>query len=325
MVTQQILTRTPAPLPPLTCFGLEHDGGDPECRACPHRAACVVAMGCREGKVALDRVEFRLGAGAAGRLKRDDPDAENPADVYKHCYSQVFAKRADWFKRQHGARLVAKARELRMSIRLYVYAAMLGFKETSPDRRFSVAHLLGGAAERNVEEFRRAAAAKFGVFDMTALLAMAGTEEEDAARTMVECEWLAAGWIVGHRQVHGQGAISSLYGRRELAFDPRWLATEPSYRRWLESPEKLVTEELTKHRYRVSQVQPKLWRAMRQEGLPEVLSRVLSQYRMAASDFEAVSPVSQPLAFWAALGDAILQWKCVRLGAGESVHKREVF
>ena len=202
-----------------------------------------------------------------------------------------------------------------MSIRLYIYAAMLGFKETSPDRRFRVGNLLGGEAERNVEQFRREAAAKFGIFDMTALLAVVGSTVENDARTLEECEWLAASWIVGHRQVHGQGAIASLYNSRELAFDPRWLATELSYRRWLMSDDKNKrdSDELTRHRYRVSQVTSGLWLEQRQQILPRVLSRVLSQYLMAASDFEARSPVSQPLAFWAALGDAILQRKCLRL------------
>ena len=328
MGTQQITTllRTSAPPPPLPCFALEHDGGDSRCRACPHQARCVEGMGSREGRVGLERVKFRLGNPRG--LRRDDPDADSLADVYKLCYRQVFARSSDWFNRQHGAKLAARARGMGISIRLYVYAAMFGFRETSPDRRFRVANLLGGAAERNVEEYRREAAAKFGVFDMTALLAVTGTKgEEDMSRVMEECEWLAANWIVGHRQARGGGAIPTLYDSRELAFDPRWLATESSYRRWLDGPDKRVTEELTCHRHRVSQVQPKLWVGQRQEVLPTVLDRVLSRYHMVASDFEVRSPVTRSLAFWVALGDAILQWRCVRLyaAASESVHKHGEF
>lgn len=309
-----LLTRKAAPPPPLGCFGLEHDKKDPKCRACPHQKACVVKMGCREGRVMLNHVRFKLGE--LLQLAGEDVDAANVEDVYKDCYHRVFGKRRrpGWLKKEDAARLIVSVKRQGMTIRLYVYAAMLGFKCTSPDRRFLVAHLLGGAAEKNVEEYRRQAAREFGVFDMTTLLAVASNgQQENVGHTFVENEWLAARWIVGYRQMRGQGAITSLFDNKELALDPRWLATEPAYRRWLGSPDKLMTKELLRHRHRVSQVSPDVWRGLRQTILPQVLSRVLAEYAFKETDFEVISPIRQPLAFWSALGDAFLQVKTLML------------
>jgi hypothetical protein len=274
-----------------------------------------VASGRRRGKVPLDRVRFELARPEL--VEAEDPDQADVAATYATCYRQVFGKPGDRLRLEAARRLGAVARREGVTLRLYLFAAMLAFRDANPDRRCYANHLLGPAASRHVSLYRRTAAQRFGVFDLTALLTMTGPIE-DASQALELSEGLAALWIVGHRLHHGKGAVASLYAARELALDPRWLATEPTYKRWLSSGEAGATDELLRHRHRVSQAGV-AWTVERERVLPKVLARVLWRYEIRLVDLEAESPVRQPLAFWAALGDALLQRACLRfLDGGET-------
>jgi len=305
--------RRPAPPAPLPCFALEHDGADPKCRTCPHEARCLKATGSRAGRVPLSRLAFSLGPVA--QLDSGDPDREDVLGTYASCYRQVFKRAPARMTQLQGRRLRAGLRRDGITLRLYIFAAMMAFRDTnegSPGRRFHARMLLGPAAKKNVEMYRQAAAGRYGVFDMTTLLSMVGPTE-DATRALAASEWLAARWVVGHRQKWGEGAVNSLYNAQELALDPRWLSTEPTYtRRWLEAPTR-DSDELKRHRHRVAQAgrDRDEWRREREKILPDVLRRVLAHYGHREADFEARSPVRHPMAFWSALGDAILWAECL--------------
>ncbi len=269
-------------------------------------------MGVREGRVPLDRAVFKILPTSQLELRSGDPDGENLADVYKQCYLQVFHHAGDSMTREQCAVLRAKVTVTGISLRLYILAAMYGFNDRSPMRNFRAINLLKPEAELDVDVFRREAALRYGVFDMTALTYIVG-EAEDTKVALQESEWLAASWVVGHRQKHAGGAITTLYDMRELDLDPRWLATETSYRAWLADGRGRDTEELRSHRHRVSQVKPELWRPQRQEILGHVLAQVLAKYQVGASNFEVLSPITRPMAFWLELSEAILQLRCLRL------------
>ena len=246
-------------------------------------------------------------------MECSDPDKVNIEGTYTTCYHMVFGRDAPVTRitPEQARQLSTMIPDKGITVRLYILAAMVAFHEGNPDRRFYARQLIGPVAERHVEMYRRAAALRYGVFDMTTFTAMTSSVE-NTTQVMSDSEWMAASWVVNYRIHKGEGALTSLYRAQELNLDPRWLSTELTYARWLKGTPP-VSDALKQHRYRVTQASREDWRHERENILPGVLSRMLNHHHQSATDFEVISPVSQPMAFWAALGDALLQIKAIDL------------
>lgn len=269
-------------------------------------------MGSRDHKIPLAKVVFELPS--VLNPEHPDPDKEDVISVYKSCYRQVFGQEQEptHITREQAEELRSCVPKNGMTLRLYILAAMQAFHEGSPDRKMYVRQILGPRAQDHVEMYRKAAAVRYGVFDMTTLTAVTSASE-NITQVLTDSEWLAASWTVNYRQKRGVGAYISLYEAQELTLDPRWLSTEPTYMQWLDTSTTPATEAVKKHRYRVTQAAQDDWRHERENILPSILYKIVAHHRHRISDFEAESPVTRPMAFWAALGDAILQYKIFQL------------
>ncbi len=257
----------------------------------------------------LADVVVTLGGAPGTAISVAAPDL--PA-VYAHAHARVFERKApDMFTNpiQH-AKVVAQATELGVTTETYIFSCMLGHRASCPERRFAAHLLLSPSASKRVSYYRAQAAREYGTVDVDAVSRIAG-DQPRLREELLDAEELFGGWIVGERLQRGGNGVVALFRQRELALSPYWLSVEPTYARWLTtSPAAPATAELTRHRRRVSLVDPVALpelRRLRSAVVPGAVARVLQRRGLSPTDLMARTPVTDAFKMWLGIGDALLQ------------------
>ena len=263
-----------------------------------------------------------------------DPDAPILDQVYAFCHEWVFGRKPAGSLDKHRALLLRRVRESETSIKLFLLANMLGWAHSHPERNFPAKSLTGEFAVNQVKTFAAVCHKQYGVFDVTSLDRLMGTEiaKSDLSALLLSTEMTVGSWIINYKLLHrGTPAEVSrhLYAKQEIALNPYWLATEHTY--YLEvvyqhliSPDPSLSEALQRHRSNAIRALSRLKTysklaaavfKMRETVMPEAIRRVLGLRGFQAVDFR-VNPalkVTGSIPFWTKLGIAIQHYECLNL------------
>jgi len=118
-----------------------------------------------------------------------------------------------------------------------ILAALLahrrGNEEGKEDRPFYPSALAGPSSLRHLAFYREECARRYGTFDASLLGDVAQLpSNHNISKRLRDSEELASRWAIDS-YLGGAENLYSLYEQREIALDPWWLATEPSYLRWV--------------------------------------------------------------------------------------------
>lgn len=294
---------------PRDCFGLSYAPADPLCQACAYNSRCAEFIGQRSGQVPLDRVSVNL----AAPIRQNVVASASPTDVnsvYQLAHRRVFAVASrDFVSRDTAAAVTSNAADLAMSIEPYVYAVLLGHKISCPERRFAQ-HFLGGeSAVKRARFYRKEAARRYAVVDVTAIGALSdNTASLDCE--MQRSEQLFGEWIVNTRLRNGGNGVTALYAMREMALSPYWLATEPTFSQAPANPSKLIASR----RCEVARLEPHAAELclVRSRSLLAVAGKV-SAARSVPLRLLRGHAVTDAFRFWLALGDALQRTAALQL------------
>jgi hypothetical protein len=335
--------RTPIENPPKSCFGTEYESADSKCLACPHGEECRKYLGSRVGYHSLRTAKFRL---VPEKLAIKVYDVSDPEDVdvqrlYERCYKMVFGEsKIDYVRRLEDGeqRIKRGAAQSECSLEMFILCNMLGWKKMNKDRRFYATVLMGNGAVKRVEMYHEACRKLYGVFDARAIMSFLGLEDEKAdsiQSSFYSSEVVAATFIVGCKVAGTKDILEQMYLEKEIAFDPVWLAIEPSYevilRKHLEKP--VGTREQLRHRYRVTSALRELKRSqakaisafqLRERTAARVLVEVLQRYGLTVDDLEIGKSVTDMLTFWAKLGLAVQRYLTVQAMDGDESAMRRL-
>lgn len=314
------------------CFGFEHDRTKPECQRCALFLRCGAVFG---GMITLDRLTFELTPTAL--LARDitvDVDdvsvnRSNVEDLYRRCYYTVFGQRwpqnsslgKDW------KAIILNAKAANVSLNTFIATIMAAYKLTHPDQPFYVNNLTAESSVNKVGRYSRLLKEKYGHDGIDALGMFTQSETPRIEEQVLLSETLAGKWIVGCK-LTGQGsAVSSMFQRNELKFDPHWLAIEPVYietilKPHVEKPDVNESAAIKAHRERVLSTHSMLKKrkslartvfSARSQIMPSALKSVLRSVGHLPENFlHADAVVTNALKFWNVLGLAVQQWECLK-------------
>ncbi len=282
-------------------------------------------MGPRAGQVALDRVEVRLAGDATQSPAVAHGDDADPVALYAHAYTQVFQHKApDLLDVTSADGVRAAARELGVTVEVYIYAVMLGHKTSSPERRFTARSVLAPAAAKRVVFFRAQAARDYGTVDVDAVTRVNG-DASTLREELMNSEILFGGWIVGERVTRGGNGVAALYRARLLGLSPYWLATEPSFAKWATQADPGTTDAMRRHIRLASLVDAAALgelRRLRGLGLRLSMLRVLQRRGVPPRSLRMSSPITNAFRAWLDLGTAVLQLQLLRRTNGEVLDAR---
>jgi hypothetical protein len=325
--------------PPRSCFGLEQHAHNPACPNCPYQAECDELMGNLSGLVNVDEAIFKfLPTGLAERFFKKaalDPDVDDLEGLYVHCYQWVFESKPQLNKglRKHLSFVQTAAAKLGVSVKLFLLTNMLGWKMTHQEfgetNRFSLAQVTNQKGIDCVKTYSDVCHKKYGTFDITSLdrLMESDIASKDAYAVLLNSEIIFGSWIVNHKLFHSGRVAETFYREKEVAMNPYWLASEPSYREDILIPFKdeqgrVVNKLLERHRWNAKQAVAKMKLTplialrifrLREKAMTEAIHRVLAQRGLRAEHFQIErKPQVSALKFWVRLANAIQHYECLK-------------
>jgi hypothetical protein len=187
---------------------------------------------------------------------------------------------------------------------LYFVSVASGWREAHPGDRMPAAAACGPWAVRQVNAHRTAAASTYGYFDVEAVSKLTGQQEPAA---LLNSEKLACEVVFGARVKRCQEALSRLYEDRELGLDPAWLATEPTYWRWLAKDDVPPSTALRQHRRRAKLCLTKAAElcAVRSLLVVRVFADVLVRHRVDHRQFDWPATTDSAPRLWLATADLV--------------------
>ena len=329
---------------PLPCYGMEQDLKTEKCRTCPHREGCRQHMGDRRDKVKLSQAVFDTVPKALSIvvLEGEDPELVNIQTVYTECHLSVFGQKPKDDVRRYAPELARICARMECSIRLYMLAAMMGFKlnrdyvvghTDGKPGSFSARHLTTTNAGKHVQMYAGICRKEFGTFSLHGLV---NADRTGVGPTLIEkqllaSEVIAGKFIVAHKALHGGPSEPLLYHWHETSLDPYWLAIQPSYMQLVLDPHihgRQGSPAQKRHRYAVVQTLRHLKthvhvaRAVHQARnaiLPQAVGLVVNHHHFDVDDFEIGSaPIKDSFTLWKNIGRAIQHYRCLNLYYGGS-------
>lgn len=335
---------------PKPCYAVEFDLSSPICQECEFQQQCFDALGARKHKITLNKVEFKLVPKSYGldNVTVEDPELPTIERTYLVCHQTIFGRRPKDRISQHKNLLLRNVKLAGCSIRLFMLANMIGFKQQqkqiaeNTDR--SVKHYYSAVlfthanSIERVNMYREMCRKEFGTFDLSALdtLTEGGYAENDVERRLSMSEITAAKFLVGFKLRNGGPPWKYLYDSLEFQLDPYWLATEPSYRDTVLKAYlggERGSKAINNHRYSVTQIiaqmkKKKDWAIAifqaRERIMPRSVSEVLHHFGFHEEDFEIdQEPITSTTDFWVFVARAMQHIHCIRYLEGDrSVFKR---
>ena len=246
---------------PLPCFGLEFDLLPDQCQSCLHRAPCSLRSSTRAGRVPLSRASVSIPSPQGDAHVDERNLAASELELYHRAILRRDGPKLDY---EGSARLVDTAQVLQVEPGLLILSVLLTHKAMSPDRPFRTEMLFGPWAAKALTAHRSECATRYGSFDAYSLAKITHlSPDHDIVQRLADSENLAARWAIG-AALNGT-SMTGLYSERELALDPWWLATEPSYKKWVEEDEEAPALEISRHRQRALKL------CVKSRGLPAVI------------------------------------------------------
>jgi hypothetical protein len=300
-------------------------------------------MGKLAARVDVDKARFQLMPPAFMRRAEEiaDPELDAIRVVYDACYNTVFGEKVrtgNFFKHKHD--IIDNVRRAGVSMKMFLLANMLGWKETHPGSDFMPQVLSGTYAVDRVKKYSAECYRRYGTFDQLAVdqLKSSDTAREDFDAIMLNSEITAGAWVVNFSILNSAPVAKKLYAERETALNPHWLAIEPSYSEYVLDDYVLSKQDceafLKKHRWNTLQIIGKMKKnvvhaiaifSSRERIMPEAVRRVLQQRGLRPEHFQIDrTPVVEPIKFWKRLGTAIQQFECLNFVDGyDSVFDRQ--
>jgi len=338
---------------PLDCFALEYNAFVPKCRACPHAKECVQHMGSRLKKIPLSRVDYRLVPEALWDYayhaidQYTDPEIPVIEQTYIICFTTVFDRHPKDRIGEHAAFVCARAKELNCSVRLYILANMLAWQSVqeekervqpdAPVQTFSAKALAGKMAMERAKVYAEVCRREYGTFSIASIDTQTGSqlEKNSLDQVLLRNEIAVGRFIIGWKLENAGPVYEQLYNALELSLDPRWLATESSYRPIID--EHLIkpkgTSTIRDHRFSVTTVIRHLKHSRqsciatfrtRELIMPRAVGEVLRYFGFKADDFDVDDkPITEPLKVWVHLARAISQYNCwLHITGHDSIYSR---
>jgi hypothetical protein len=314
------------------CFGLEYDRTKPECQRCALFHRCGKVLG---GMVPLDQLEFEMTPPPlfAKDVLVDIDDMSvnrsNVEDLYRRCYFTVYGHK--WPESSNLGKewknIVLNAKAANVSLNTFIGTVLAAYKITHPDAPFYVNNLTAESSVKKVSRYSRLLKERYGHDGIDALGMFTNSEAPRIEEQMLLSETLAGKWIMGCKLTGQTGAMTSLFQRNELKFDPHWLAIEPVYietvlKPHVEKPDVHESAVIKAHRERVLSTHSMLKKrkslartvfSARSQIMPSALKSVLKSVGHTPENFlHADKPVTNALKFWNVLGLAVQQWECLK-------------
>jgi hypothetical protein len=252
---------------------------------------------------ALAQVQVELAPPVGVSLKQDRADSAN-ALMAGACLLVTRAAPLGSLTPDQEKDTLANAAELGVEPMLYFVSVASGWREAHPSERMPANSACGQWAVRQVNAHRAAAAAQYGYFDVEAISKLTGQAEPAA---MLNSEKLACEVVLGARLRKCKEALSRLYEDRELGLDPAWLATEPTYWRWVTGDSVPPSKELRQHRRRAKFCLPKACSlcAVRSRIVLTVLTDVLLRNRVDPRQFDWPESIESAPRLWFEIADLV--------------------
>ena len=262
---------------------------------------------------------------------RADLDRADIEKVYAFCHEWVFDFQPRNRIGKHRDKVLQRAAEAEVNLRLFLLANLYAWKLTTVGNRPFPTGTLGlEAAVKCVRAYSAACRERFGTFDVSSLNQLLGERDslgwvEDK---LFRSEVIAGSWIVNYKIFNSGDLPQKLYTEHELALNPYWLAVEETYWNTVyhdyinRPPDPSLPPVLLRHRFDVAQVLGKL-KTRPREGLhifiareqvmPRAVREVLSLRGLEPGDFQidGTKPVHNAFKFWARLAAAIQQYECL--------------
>jgi hypothetical protein len=319
----------------MPCYGLENNEDSIRCIKCPHKTGCAELMGTLKNHVSIDKTRFSFiplqmvsYANTVGYT--NDPDADCIEATYVLCHEWVFDSKSTGSVGNHKALILTRASESGTSLKLFILANMLGWKQSHPAQTFHAVMLTNAFAVHQVKVFASTCSKLYGSFNSTTLDKMTGSgiEEKDIETQILNSEVMAGSWIVEYK-LHNSGAVSqNLYARKEMALHPYWLAIEPSYYRdvlsdYIQCNDPSLSSDIRRHRGDAVRIMGRLKThprlalstfRIREHIMSRAVTEVLSTHGMGVADLlvDANRDVTSSIKFWTSVAVAIQQLECLR-------------
>lgn len=319
-------------MPPLDCYGLEHDAQNERCAVCPHAAACVERMGDREGRVPVHKLRFMLVPARLRPTKLDVPVmATDFKSTYAICHQQVFGSVTKEDPSRAQSLAVKYAKRAGCDMRMYILTNMTGHALAHPDEPFYAGFLADGRALLRVKTYMEICAQRYGGLSDAALGMVTDTKVSafELNHRMQRSEALAGTWIIQYKLRCSGNAVVPMLTELELKLDPNWLAIEPAYAETVDAhlDEPGMPTSLRDKRHTVCEAHARMKKNMaqatgnfraRERAFPAVLMMVLSKFGYSTDDFEAPDvPIEDSLKLWSRLGLAIQHYECMKYLDGQ--------
>lgn len=331
-----MIDRTPVYDVPLTCYGIDHCATAKICQKCQYSEQCISIMGNRAGHVPVDSIKFRpssaINIDGISCLDYNESKAE---EVYLECYRAVFPEyRPDnpCSVRNFGKVVIEQSERADTTLRMFILANMVGFKNSNSDRRYFAKFLVSQSAVKRVSVYRSAATSMFGTFDPQALDDLAeNVSIGTIGNPMLESEELSARWVTGWKSRNAGNPFPRFFRINEMRMHPCWLAIDPHYAEYVKkySPS---TKEIEKVRSNVARVVRRLkshsgkalyFAKCRGEAARKVLGSVLAQHGLRETDIRATNVVTDMMKFWSDVGVVVQHVACLRYLNGDTAALRK--
>lgn len=318
---------------PKSCFGLEQNFGNPLCTGCEHKEGCAALMQDLADRVEVDQAKFNfMPVGLADHplaKEMEDPDAHNLKEVYSLCYEWIFDKKARGNIDKERNIILQRAKEANASLKMFMLANMLGWKQSHHGTNFYPRCLTGESAVEQVKVFASICQKQFGTFDISSIDLLTGGNiaDQDFEGHLLNSETITGAWIVNYRLFKSGNMLKKFYAEKEIALHPFWLATEKSYCDTVLALEPDIPtydqdDVIRKHRWNARRVISKLKKDTRRAILvfstrarimPAAIQRVLGQRGLRPEHFRIDRlPVVDSIKFWIRLAQAIQHYECLK-------------
>lgn len=285
------------------------------CENCSYRIKCRVASASRVDKVPLKEVCVRL---SLEKFSVVDERALTKSE-FQLYHLAVLRRVGPSLNDVEVAAVVENSNQLGVEPGQLILAALLAHRSGGADRPFYGRMLVGQNATRHLITYRDECATRYGTFDTGLLGDIANLPRNHNVITrLTASEELATSWAVRkHLSLkhdvmddHAAPDVDSLYEMRELALDPWWLATEPSYHRWAsrERDWEENAHELKRHRQRVAMATQRAGImaviTARNQIAKDVVLREATRRGLSHNDVLVTPVFSEPLKLWRAVAQA---------------------
>lgn len=322
-----MLERTPYPKP-LPCFGSELNLGDAMCKACSHLEGCKNATGIRLTKVPISKCRFDF------TVNIQDVEVESKENIYltyAECHETIYGETPTRpLPRGAEEKIKQNAEALECDVKLLIMVTMMA--QQIKKEPFFPTLLVGPSAIKRFKMYRDECRRQYGRFDTDALsLLMGKPKKEDLRERLGASEVIFGQMVVGFMLRSDAKPFRRVYQLRESAFDPTWLAVEPTYDDVLKDHAKTADSRVTsfehKLRFSVAKAKQKLKRnkdllksvlVARQSIMIDSATTVLGYHHIGIDDFQVENrPIVSASSFWMLLGRALNQHYCWRAAQGD--------